>query len=71
MGVPPIRIDIMTSIAGVEFDECWPRRITARFQHLEIPVIGLDDLITNKRAVGRPQDLVDVDLLTRMKAKRG
>ena len=45
MGVPPVRIDILTTVDGLDFDQCWPRRITATFQGLDIPVIGIDDLI--------------------------
>lgn len=64
LGYPPYRIDILTSIDGVEFDEAWPRRTTAVVDGLELPVIGRDDLVRNKRAAGRPQDLADVARLT-------
>lgn len=69
LGVPPVRIDILTSVDGVDFERCWPKRLIATFEGLDIPVIGIDDLIANKRAAGRPQDLVDVELLTRMKER--
>lgn len=65
MGVVPVRIDVITSVAGLDFEQCWPRRITATYQGLHIPVIGLDDLIANKRAVGRQRDLADVEILMR------
>lgn len=63
MGVPPIRIDILTSIDGVEFETAWPRKIQHRVDELDVPVIGREDLIANKRAAARPKDLVDVRLL--------
>jgi hypothetical protein len=64
-GFPPQRIDLVTSISGVTFDEAWPRRIAVDIEGKQHPVIGRDDLIRNKRAVARPQDLVDVDVLTK------
>ena len=60
MGVPPWRIDILTSIEGVAFASAWRRRLLKRHDDLEIPVRGRRDLVTNKAAVGRPQDLADV-----------
>lgn len=67
MGVPPRRIDVLTQISGLTFDEAWPRRVTRTFGGVACPVIGLEDLITNKRASGRPQDLVDADALDRIR----
>ncbi len=63
LGVPPRRIDLLTSVTAVDFARAWERRVTAAFGDLEVPTIGLQDLITNKRAVGRPRDLADVALL--------
>ena len=63
MGLPPYRIDILTAISGVTFDEAWPNRISNEFQGQRYAVIGKDDLIRNKIASGRPKDLVDVDAL--------
>lgn len=60
MGVPPARIDVLTSITGVEFDDAWAARVTVRIEGLEVPVIGRQALIQNKRAVGRPRDVADV-----------
>lgn len=67
IGVPPQRIDIITVITGVTFDEAWPKRITATDPETGVgyPVIGKAELIVNKRATGRPQDLVDADHLER------
>ncbi|HEX9754871.1 MAG TPA: hypothetical protein VGA42_04155 [Gemmatimonadales bacterium] len=61
VGVKPWRIDILTAIDGVGFEEAWPARITVAIdQGLEVPVLSREHLIQNKRAVGRPQDLADV-----------
>jgi hypothetical protein len=64
LGYPPYRIDILTSIEGVEFDEAWTRRIVLDLDGVFVPFIGRDDLLTNKRVAGRPQDLADVERLT-------
>ena len=61
LGVTPVRIDILTSISGVEFTEAWGRRKQVEIDGMTIPVLGLSDLITNKKATGRPQDMVDLD----------
>jgi hypothetical protein len=60
IGVAPRRIDLLTSIDGVEFEEAWPDRHETRLPGLKIPVIGREHLIRNKRAVGRPKDLADI-----------
>jgi hypothetical protein len=59
IGVAPARIDILTSVSGVRFDEAWKDRITVPVAGLDVPVIGRAALIRNKRAAGRPRDLVD------------
>lgn len=64
IGVPPSRIDILTSLSGIEFDTAWPRRSLVQIAGRAIPVLGREDLIQNKRATGRPQDLADVARLT-------
>lgn len=50
----------MTEIDGVEFEEAWVNRIHVQISGLDIPVIGREEFLKNKRAVGRPQDLADV-----------
>ncbi|MFM9120486.1 MAG: DUF6036 family nucleotidyltransferase [Acidimicrobiaceae bacterium] len=65
LGYPPYRIDIITSISGVEFDSAWANRLVIDVDGLQVPFIGRDDLLTNKRATGRPKDLLDVEYLTR------
>lgn len=65
IGVAPNRIDIMTSIDGVAFAEAWDAREESRYADQTIPVISREHLIKNKRASGRPQDLLDVERLAR------
>ena len=60
MGRPPIRIDILNSIDGVDFDEAYGRIKVVELQSLRVPYIGLDDFIKNKKASGRKKDLIDV-----------
>lgn len=65
IGVPPNRVDVVTSIDGVEFGLAWPNRVETQYGDQPIWVIGRADLIANKRATGRPEDLLDVTLLER------
>ncbi len=65
IGVPPVRIDVITDIDGVEFDAAWPERVEAKLGDLVVPVLSRHHLIVNKKAVGRLQDLADVDRLER------
>jgi hypothetical protein len=65
IGVVPRRIDILTSIDAVQFDEAWSDRQIIEVEGLTISVLGRSHLIQNKRAVGRPQDLADVAWLER------
>ncbi len=60
VGVSPRRIDILTEITAVEFNEAQTDQLIVQLEGLEIPVIGRSHLIQNKRAVGRPQDQADV-----------
>jgi hypothetical protein len=67
IGVAPLRIDVLTSIDGVGFDEAWDERLHANFAGQAIPVLSTRHLIRNKRAVGRMQDLADVEWLEQKK----
>lgn len=60
MGRPPVRVDILMSIAGVRFADAWRGRVAADFDGVPTQIIARRDLIASKRAVGRPQDLIDV-----------
>jgi predicted nucleotidyltransferase len=64
IGVPPVRVDVLMGIPGIHFDECWNRRVEVDFDGLKVIFISKQDLIASKRAAGRPQDLLDVDLLS-------
>jgi len=66
MGVPPLRLEILTSISGVDFEECYARRELAEIEGILVPVIRLEDLKRNKRnkrASGRFKDLADLEEL--------
>lgn len=63
IGIPPLRIDLLTTIDGVEFDEAWNRREEATLGDVVVPVISRQHLITNKQSTGRLQDLADVEQL--------
>lgn len=69
LGHEPYRIDIMTSISGVEFDEAWDQRIAAEMEGLPVNVIGLSALLRNKTASGRAKDRIDVDALRELKGE--
>jgi hypothetical protein len=60
IGVAPMRIDILTEITGVEFSDAWKRRVASTFFGVPVHFISLDDLVTNKRALGRSSDLKDL-----------
>ena len=64
LGQPPNRIDLLTSIDGVEFDLAFSHRVKSEYRGSQLWVIGKEDLIENKRSTGRKQDLLDVKLLT-------
>ena len=63
MGVPPVRVDVLMGIPGIGFEDAWARRVEVDFDGLLVPFISRDDLITAKRASGRPQDMIDVQSL--------
>ena len=60
MGIEPSRIDILMGVKNLVFDDCWKRKDIAMIDDIETYFIGINDLILNKRSVGRPQDLMDV-----------
>jgi hypothetical protein len=64
MGTPPVMVDIMPKISGVEFEEAWRRRVDVRIDDdLIVPFISREDLLVAKVSAGRAQDLLDVDAL--------
>jgi len=64
IGVAPNRIDILTSLEGVDFEAAWSRRDRTQYGDCEIGILSRADLIENKRRVARPQDLIDVEALS-------
>jgi predicted nucleotidyltransferase len=64
MGVPPVRIEVLTGATGVDFATCYPRRVEAELDGVVVKFLSRDDLIANKRAAGRHKDLNDVERLT-------
>lgn len=65
LGVAPSRIDILTSVEGLEFSACWSARVASTYGDVTVNYLSVADLITNKRTLGRPQDLLDVEALER------
>jgi hypothetical protein len=63
MGVPPFRIELHTSISGIEFEQAYARRLQATIGGIEVALIHLDDLKSNKKASGRTKDLADLEHL--------
>lgn len=63
LGAPPMRIEVLTTIAGVDFADCYPRGLPVTLGGVSTRVIGLDDLKRNKRAAGRHADLADLEHL--------
>ena len=63
MGLEPLAIDILNYLEGADFDQAYGRRRSIRVEDIDVSVIGLEDLLANKRAVARPKDLDDVERL--------
>jgi hypothetical protein len=66
LGRAPNRVDLLTKLYGVEFADAWSRRVAAHLDGAEVWMISRDDLIRNKRATGRTQDLADAEFLERL-----
>jgi sulfur carrier protein ThiS len=62
-GRPPWRVDILTDPAGIEFNECYQRRVVADLEGVIVPFISLSDLKSNKKAAGRTKDIADIENL--------
>lgn len=63
LGVPPLRIEVLTTISGVSFEECYRERVTDAFDDVEVHFISLRHLKANKKAAGRLKDLSDLEYL--------
>jgi hypothetical protein len=59
MGIAPTRIDLLTTISGVDFEHAWPNRKLVELEGIACPVLSRSDLINNKKATGRPKDALD------------
>lgn len=70
MGYPPARIELLTGPTGIAFSACMRNAVIATIGGCAVRVLGLDDLIANKRAAGRPRDLIDVAELERLRSVR-
>jgi hypothetical protein len=63
LGVPPYRIDVMTSISGVDFESAWANRVYGTIAGTRVPVLGRESFVLNKRATGRTKDAADLESL--------
>jgi hypothetical protein len=70
IGVAPNRIDVLTSVEALQFEDAWRRRVPTSYGGVAIHVLSAEDLVVNKRAVARPQDLLDVEKLERILRRR-
>jgi hypothetical protein len=70
IGVDPVRIDLITKIDGVTFQEAWPERIKSSLDSQAVSVLSRRLMVANKRATGRPQDQIDADWLERNPAQK-
>jgi hypothetical protein len=71
IGLPPLRIDVLTAIDGVAFAPAWRGRVAADFDGIRAPVIGRRELLRNKRSTGRLKDRADVERLAQHRRRRG
>ena len=67
MGAPPVRVDVLKHVDGVEFELAFKNRVETHWDGVKVHLIGLDDLIASKRAAGREQDLIDLKALEQAK----
>ena len=63
LGVPPVRVDIITSIAGISWNEAFSGRVSGKYGDIQVHYIGRKQFIINKRAVARKKDLADLEAL--------
>jgi hypothetical protein len=69
LGVKPNRIDLITSIAGVEFDQAWNGRVSGEIDEIPVQFVGLEELILNKESTGRLKDKGDAEELRKRRPK--
>jgi predicted nucleotidyltransferase len=71
LGHPPNRIDLLTSISGVDFDSAWETRVEVVMDDQPVSMLGWNELLRNKKAAGRPKDLADVEKLLAIAKRKG
>jgi len=69
-GYPPFRVDLLTDLAALSFDECYARRVVDTLDGIEVSILSLGDLRANKRAVGRGKDIEDLKQLPKARDTR-
>jgi hypothetical protein len=70
IGIEPNRVDVLTEVEALQFAEAWEHRARTTYGEVPISLLGLNDLIVNKRAVGRLQDQIDLEKLEQAEALR-
>lgn len=70
IGQEPVRIDLLTSVSGTTFRKIWKNRKRGQYGDLQVPFIGLEELIKTKKAVGRLQDKADLEMLDYVKKRK-
>ncbi|HNT28533.1 MAG TPA: nucleotidyltransferase [bacterium] len=70
LGVAPLRVDILTSISGVSWEQAILNKCDTTYGKVPVPFLGLNEIIANKRAVGRMKDMADIELLESVTKKR-
>jgi hypothetical protein len=63
LGVPPVRVDIITSLSGVTWEDAYSRKATGKYGDISVYYIGRKQFISNKRAIGRKKDLADIEAI--------
>lgn len=66
LGYPPNRIDLLTEISGVKFDDAWKNKSTIKIENTNLNFLGVEELIKNKSATGRKKDIADVEILKKI-----
>jgi len=69
LGRAPLRIDIMTGVSGLKFADCFPRGVPTKYFGLDVKIIAINDLITNKKASGRKKDILDIEWIKQYSKK--
>ena len=70
IGVAPLRVDILTTVTGIEFSQAWPNRVQGIVAGVPVHFISLDDLVANKQAVGRPPDLAQLEAIQKERQEK-